>query len=108
MFYYQAGEDYVDIGRQTLNFPNPSSPSTELCYNVSLISDSIEENDETFVVVISSSDPGVRLQNSKSVVTIKDSIINSELQKLQCFFLWFSRCFSTNEALIRAPINGIL
>ena len=73
-FKIPAGEDFVNIGRQILKIGLIMTQ----CYNISIISDGIVETNETFVVVLSSSDSGVILQNNMSEVTIVDS---SKLQK---------------------------
>ena len=59
----------MDAGNTVLLF---SSGDTELCYNISIINDQSLEPDQTFMVILSSSDPNALLLNNISVVTIQD------------------------------------
>ena len=78
--FYLAGEDYQDTGQQVLVFPNSSSSGRELCHNITIINDMLVEFNETFTIILSSSDSAVRFTNTQSLVTIIDDEINSKSQ----------------------------
>jgi len=69
---FTADEDYIRNDTE-LVFPNPSNGSMEACLDITIIDDMAVESNETFLVILSSSDPDVRLQNNISVITIVDA-----------------------------------
>jgi len=56
-----------------LVFPNPSNGGMEACINITITDDMAVESNETFLVILSSSDPDVMLLNDISVITIVDA-----------------------------------
>ena len=60
---------------------NPDSYTTNLCYTIKIINDMINEDDETFIAVLSSTSPNVRLQSDISTVTILADYNDSTLIK---------------------------
>ena len=69
---FPADEDYGRVDNKMLVFLNSSGNGTELCYNISINNDFTLESNETSLVMLSSADVGVVLQNNISVVTIID------------------------------------
>ena len=67
-----ASEDFIDIRSTKTMIANISSSTTKLCYTTQIINDMIVEDNETFIAIISSTDPNVRLQKNISTVTIVD------------------------------------
>ncbi len=47
--------------------------SRMLCANITIITDSVVENTESFLVILNSSDPSVVLTQSVAIVNISDS-----------------------------------
>ena len=71
----EVGEDYLDFGNVSVIFPNPSNGGTKQCHNITIIKDTNDESNETFVLVWSSPDSQVRLpqRNSSTVIILANS-----------------------------------
>ena len=66
----------MNSGTQKLVFTSTSG--RELCHNITIINDMLVESNETFTIILSSSDSAVRLTNTQSLVTIIDDDITSK------------------------------
>ena len=60
----------MNINKTKIIEKNPDSYITNLCYTIQIINDTIDEYNETFIAVLSSTSPNVRLQSDISTVTI--------------------------------------
>ncbi len=74
------GSDYTSV----TDFLIFSSSDTRDCVNISIATDNLLENDETFTVKLSRNSDGVTLGVSMATVTILDDNVDSKLQEL-----WF-------------------
>ena len=57
----------IENGRAVLSGSGP-----EWCFSMRIINDQILEGNETFMVIVTSTDPNVRILNNISVVSITD------------------------------------
>ena len=75
MLLCEVGEDYMDFGNVNIIFPNPSSGGAIECHNITIIKDTNDESNETFVLVWSSPDSQVRLpqRDSSTVIILANS-----------------------------------
>lgn len=73
-FSYRAGgEDYKELMFLMLTFSVENSNSFQHCFNISIIDDSIVEPNQSFMVILSSSDTNVTIDNQQLLVTIIDN-----------------------------------
>ena len=75
LFIFVADEDY---NKEIINLTF-SQDYTRVCFNVSIIDDNIHEQDEFFLVIITTSDPQVTFSSRLTNLTIKsdDGIANN-------------------------------
>ena len=88
MLLCEVGKDYLDFGNVNVIFPNPSSGGAKACHDITIIKDTNDESDETFVLVWSSPDSQVRLpQRNSSTVIIANSEPIRDKSKLILHYL---------------------
>ena len=76
-----GGNDYTPVSNMELRFRVASATQPQ-CDDIQLVNDNIRENDETFFVMLSSSDSAVMINPSAAAVTI-----NNDDGKLNIKFL---------------------
>ena len=95
--YILDGEDFTTNSNETLLFSNSSGKGSDVCYNISILSDGILKADTTISVALSSSDPAVTLQNNYSVVNILEADSKSDKSlKIPMIFIYFYLIVVTN------------
>ena len=72
LIFYTAPGDYISVSFPVIFMPDELT-NRMLCVNVTIIPDSVVENDEMFRIVLNSSDSAVVLTQSTSTVDIIDS-----------------------------------
>jgi len=67
-----AGLDFTSISSDK-TFPSGSISNTTLCVNISILEDTLLEDNETFTLTLTASDPHVLLANNVTSITIVDA-----------------------------------
>ena len=71
MYYPTAPGDYMALSSEPVMYGPGDTPGTAMsCVNVTIIDEDIVENDETFDIMLSSSDPRVTLGTNQATATI--------------------------------------
>ena len=68
-----ANLDYISVSSDEI-FPSGSSDNTDKCVNISIVDDMAFEDDEDFIITLSTSDPNVLISVDEISVTIIDDI----------------------------------
>lgn len=103
--HFTAGEDYVSISGIMLTF----APFTNtVCINLAIIDDTLEEEDEVFVIEMSSLTKGAVADQSAVLVTIRDDdceLINAlDTTPHSCYAVL--KCYQ--DAVVTFPLSSNL
>ena len=66
------GYDYA-FSSSDITFPSGSMDNTPACANITILDDAALEENQTFTVTLTTSDPDVLLGNDETVITIEDN-----------------------------------
>ena len=72
-FFYAGANDFIPLANGVLTIPSTATVSTAVCFNITVTSDMIVENNETFTISVETSNPDdVILGATTATVTIVD------------------------------------
>ena len=94
------GSDYLGVSMDFV-FPAGSISGTQQCINITIIDNSTVDEDETFTVTLSTSDPRVKLDNNVTTVTILDI-------DLECVYYYKTKVLYKSSRSYRVNIYQFL
>ena len=68
-----AMDSYYRFTSSDITFPSGSSDSTAGCVSITILDDTVLEENQAFTVTLTTSDPDVLLGNNVTVITIEDN-----------------------------------